>query len=71
MSMKYLFNNIEKEIDFLLQGFEPYELPDKRIKQILGCQLTKDKVIIKVLEDIYKARQRGINIEELKYLKEN
>ena len=71
MSMKYLFNNIEKEIDFLLQDFEPYELPDKRIKQILGCQLTKDKVIIKVLEDIYKARQRGINIEELKYLKEN
>ena len=71
MSMKYLFNNIEKEIDFLLQDFEPYELPDKRIKQILGCQLTKYKVIIKVLEDIYKARQRGINIEELKYLKEN
>ena len=71
MSMKYLFNNIEKEIDFLLQDFEPYELPDKRIKQILGCQLTKDKEIIKVLEDIYKARQRGINIEELKYLKEN
>ena len=32
MSMKYLSNNIEKEIDFLLQGFEPYELPDKRIK---------------------------------------
>ena len=61
---------IEKEIDFLFQGLEPQDISDKRIKHILGCNLTKDKVIIKVLEDIYEARQRGINIEELKYLRE-
>lgn len=60
----------EKEIDFLFQGCEPHNIPDIRIKHILGCCLTKDKVIIKVLKDIYEARQRGINIEELKYLRE-
>ena len=61
---------IEKEIDFLFQGCEPHNIPDIRIKHILRCGLTKDKVIIKVLKDIYEARQRGINIEELKYLRE-
>lgn len=61
---------IEKEIDFLFQGCEPHNISDRRIKHILGCGLTKDKVIIKVLKDIYEARQRGINIEELKYFRE-